>query len=164
MHRDKIHIFLDIDGVLATSNQYHSKKRHPKFDKYPFDKKCVNVFNEIVLMFNPIIILSSDWALHHSINEMNEIFEWNNLKCIITDTTRFLWKYEYHKMDELEICRATEILEYVEDYNLTKYIAIDDLNLKKWIDDNFIHTPRANEGIKQTHIKEKIIMKLNKFK
>ena len=154
------HIFLDIDGVLATSHQYGSKKLHPKYNCYPFDKKCVIVFNEIIEKIKPEIILSSDWKFHYNIEQMNEIFNWNGIDIKITDTTPNLWGTRFFSLSELENCRASEILLYATDYELTNYVAIDDLNLSKWIPNNFVHTPRANEGIKQSGVKEKIINKL----
>ena len=43
-------IFLDIDGVLATTHQYYTnrKKWHEMYDCYRFDEKCVKVFNDII--------------------------------------------------------------------------------------------------------------------
>lgn len=158
------YIFLDIDGVLVTSNQYYSKKLYSKYNCCRFDKKCVSVFNEIINEFNPIIILSSDWKNHFNIDEINNIFRFNDVNTIINNITPNLWGVKFKSIKELEICRANEILKYVDDNNIKNYIAIDDLNLDKWLLDNFIHTPRSNEGIKQTGVKEKIINKLKQFK
>jgi len=152
------YIFLDIDGVLATSHQFYTnEKKWPEYGRYRFDDKCVKVFNEILKKTDPIIILSSDWKLNYSINALNNIFEINKIEGFISDITPSLWGTRYLSYSELDECRAQEILLYVNEHKITNYVAIDDLNLKPWIPDNFIHTPRANEGIKQSSVKDKII-------
>jgi len=152
-------IFLDIDGVLATSNQYYTNKKkwHPTFDCYRFDEKCVKIFNDIIEKTNPIIILSSDWQNHYDLKQLNEIFKWNKVNCVITDVTGTAWGDKFTNLAQLEECRAYDIVQYAKKHEIKKYIAIDDLNLSHWLDDYFIHTPRINEGIKQSGIKEKIL-------
>ena len=148
----KIYIFLDIDGVLATSYQYFSnpKKWHPTYKCYRFDVKCVKVFNEILEKTNPIIILSSDWQNHYNLKVLNDIFKWNSVNCTITDVTGSAWGDKFTNAFQLEECRAYNIVQYAKKHNIKKYIAIDDLNLSHWLDNYFIHTPRAFEGIKQS--------------
>lgn len=163
----KVYFFLDIDGVLATSHQYNTnrKKWHPTYDCYRFDEKCVKVFNPILEKFNPIIILSSDWKHHYTITQLNEIFQWNGVNTVVTDITPDLWGIKFTSLAQLEDCRADEILKYVHEHNIENWLAIDDLNLSPWIDaEHFIHTPRANEGIKQSGIKDKILKILNNSK
>jgi hypothetical protein len=156
-------IFLDIDGVLATSHQFHSNnKKWPDYGRYRFDDKCVKIFNEILKKTNGIIVLSSDWKLNYSINALNNIFEINRLEGVVTDITPSLWGVKYKNvMTDLEVCRAEEILMYVNEHKITNYVAIDDLDLSPWIPNNFIRTPRANEGIKQSSVKNKILKVLN---
>ena len=157
----KRYIFLDIDGVLATSAQFWSKKRHEVHDCYRFDAKCVKIFNEILEKTKAIIVLSSDWKDHYEIEAMNNIFEWNGVQGIISEYTPPLWGVEFFRVSELEACRSAEILKYVKDNDVKKWIAIDDLDLSPYIEDeNFVRTPRANEGIKQSGVKEKILKRL----
>lgn len=155
----KKYIFLDIDGVLATTNQYRTNKKtwHPTLDCYRFDEKCVKVFNEIIKKTDPIIILSSDWKYHYTIDQMNEIFEWNNINAKVSDVTPSSWGVMFTSMQQLEECRAYEINKYAIGHEITKWVAIDDLNLKPWIPSNFVHCTRANEGIKQSGLKDKIL-------
>ena len=151
-------IFLDIDGVLATSHQFYTnRKKWPDYGCYRFDDKCVKVFNEILKKTDPIIVLSSDWKLNYTIEAMNNIFKVNNIEGVVSDITPSLWGTRYLSYSELDECRAQEILLYVSRHDVVNYVAIDDLNLKPWIPDNFVHTPRANEGIKQSSVKDKII-------
>ena len=157
MENNNTYIFVDLDGVIVTSRQHLSKKLHPKYMSNPFDKKCVNVFNEICDTTTPIIILSSDWKLHYNLDELNEIFRDNGMNCIITDVTTCLWGTMFTNFSQLEECRAAEIMQYVKEHNIINFMAIDDLNLSKWIPDRFVHCTRSFEGIKQSGIKEKII-------
>jgi hypothetical protein len=153
-------IFLDIDGVLATSHQYYTNpKKWPDYGLYRFDDKCVKVFNQILEKTNATIILSSDWKDKYPLHAMNNIFKVNDIIEPITDYTISLWGEKYKNlMTDLEICRAEEILDFVSRYDIENWVAIDDLDLSPWISsENFVHTPRANEGIKQSGIKNKIL-------
>jgi len=162
--KNKPVIFLDIDSVLALEAQFNSnnKKWNKEYNRYYFDSKCVKVLNQIIEVVNPIIILSSDWKDKYSIKQMNRIFEINKINSKIFDNTVTLWGTLFNDYKtELELCRATEILIYVNKYDIGCYVAIDDLDLKHWIPNNFIHITRIFEGIKQSGLKEKIITKLN---
>lgn len=159
----KFYIFLDIDGVLATSHQFSTnrKKWHPTYDCYRFDEKCVKVFNSIIEEVNSIIILSSDWKHHYSIDQLNEIFYGNKADLVISDVTPNLWGVDFNSALQLEICRAHEILKYVKEHNIVNWVAIDDLDLREWIPSNFVWCSQSFEGIKQYNVKEKIINLLN---
>jgi len=161
----KFYTFLDLDGVLATSHQFNSNRKHwhPQYDCYRFDEKCVKVFNSIIEEVNSIIILSSDWKHHYSIEQMNEIFKWNGLNTFITDITPNLWKVKFTSLAQLEDCRADEILKYVHEHEIQNWIAIDDLDLSPWISpEHFVRTPKVSEGIKQSGVKDKILNIINK--
>lgn len=157
------YLMLDIDGVIALESQFNSnpKKWNKEFNIYSFDSKCVKILNEIIEKTNPTIILSSDWKNHYTLEQMNQIFELNKVNSKVTDYTSTLWGIQFKDCStELEICRATEILNYVKEHNIENYVAIDDLNLEFWIPNNFVHIKRFREGIKQCGIKDKIIAKL----
>lgn len=156
---------LDIDGVLANSHQFNTnrKKWHPNYGCYPFDEKCVKVFNTIIEEINPIIILSSDWKYHYTIEQMNEIFKWNNVNARVSDITNDLWGERFTSLQQLEECRASEILLYVEEHQIINWFAIDDLDLSPWISsEHFVRTPRISEGLKQSGVKDKILKIINK--
>jgi hypothetical protein len=158
------YIFLDIDGVLATVPQFYSKKRHEEWNCYSFDKKCVNVFNDILEATDARIILSSDWKTHYDLDTMNNIFEWNKIVTPLEGFTDDLWgTAEFRSLDQLEEVRASEILKYVKDHDVDDYhwVAIDDLDLSPYLhDSNFVNTPRVMEGIKQSGKKLKILKRL----
>jgi hypothetical protein len=158
---DRPTIFLDLDDVLTTMFQYNQKQQKwdKEYNRYHFDAKCVKVFNFIIEKTNPIIILSSDWKLKYSIEQMNRIFEINGVKAVVTDYTPNLWGTVYKSMQQLEECRSEEILKYVVDNAniVDKWVAIDDLNLFPWIPDNFVRCTHVTEGIKQSGVKDKIL-------
>jgi hypothetical protein len=164
-------IFLDIDGVLATHKQYMMNRR--KFWEkneiakdlripYPFDPKCVKVFNEILDATDADIVLSSDWKEHFSLEDMNKIFKFNGVnKSPINTTINEVASFGNQTMN-----RAYQIGKYITDYGITNYVVIDDLNVGKYMvitndEDKFVLT-QDFEGIKQLGIKEKILNILNK--
>jgi hypothetical protein len=64
--------------------------------------------------------------------------------------------------------RSYEIKDWLKEHpEVTHWVAVDDLDMSNhfgpisgnhiWGLDNFVHTPRSSEGIKQSGIKEKII-------
>ena len=166
----KSFIFLDIDGVLSLDfDEYEYSNKSKWFEKMPercpLNKKAVKKFNEILaLVINPVIVLSSDWKDHYNIDLMNEFFEWQGIICPITDYTKTLWGIDFFRVQQLEDCRAAEILDFVGRYDIQRWVAIDDLDLSPWIPNNFVHTPRGNEGIKQSGVKDKILNILNSNK
>jgi hypothetical protein len=150
-------IFLDIDGVMATENEYGRKNTHPLLKCYPFNKGCVKVLNSILEEVDADIVLSSDWKLHYTFDQMNEIFAWNNVTQGIVAVTESYYQTKFKDSRYIEECRANEILDYIEKYKVTTYVAVDDLHMGIWLNGNFVYCGRSREGIKQNGIKEKII-------
>ena len=151
------YIFLDIDDVMVTSKQYFGKY-HKKYDGHPFDPKCVKVLNEIIEKTNPIIVISSDWKIHFPISKLNEIFLLNGVNSAVDNITGSSWGVMFTSLQQLEECRAYEINKYVKEHEITcKWVAIDDLDLKTWIPENFVRCTHASEGIKQSGVKDKIL-------
>lgn len=155
------YIFLDIDGVLATSHQFYTNrlKWSVEYNRHPFDMKCVKLFNSIIELTNPIIVLSSDWKEDYSLDALNRIFEINGVNAKISDITPNLWGIQYKSYQELEECRAEEILKYQVDHAdvIDKWVAIDDLNLCQWMPDNFVRCTHVSEGIRHIGVADKIL-------
>ena len=164
-------IFLDIDGVLATHKQYmmNRKKFWDKNDiakdlriPYPFDPKCVKIFNEILDATGADIVLSSDWKEHFSLKDLDLIFKFNGVnKSPIDITTSEIASFGNQTMN-----RAYQIGKYITDNDITNYVVIDDLNVGKYMvitgdEDKFVLTDDF-EGLKQLSIKNKVISILNK--
>lgn len=171
-------IFLDIDGVLATNKQYMMNS--DKFAKnnewakrinvyYPFDKGCCDVLNGILAMYECEIVISSDWRLHYTLDELDEIFRRNGLIASPIDATE-----DFLNFDMRVVARAREIEWYLLSHGMidnrsnatADWIVIDDLNVAKYfpvqLKDRCFQTDDFS-GLKKTGVKEKIIKKLNDY-
>lgn len=134
-------IFLDIDGVLATDES--SEQPNHELYAYPFDKDCVNIFNDILLETGAEIVLSSDWRLmYQDIETLNLLFKHNGIIKSPVDVTGDLSS------------RAKEIESYVRVNRVNSFVILDDMDLKIF-PDRFVRC-NINEGIKEVGIKEKI--------
>jgi hypothetical protein len=163
-------IFLDIDGVLATNNEFMRNRKkfwekHPAMAElnvpYPWNEEAVQVFNQILDETDAEIVLSSDWKLHWNLDELKSIFTWNKVKKYPIGVTEDI----FIGSGNLEMTRAGEIGEYILLHDIKNYVVIDDLNVGKYMqitgdDDKFFMT-RSGEGIKKTGLKDRIIKKLN---
>ena len=146
-----------------------------RFDN--FNKKAVAILNEILEKTNAEIVVSSDWKRWASVEEMGEYYEQQGIikkpiaftksinNCEVPTDFQFSPKFD------LEQERHFEILQFLNDNpQITHWVAIDDLNMGKvqkhetwgdmdldWGLDNFVHTPKSREGIKQSGIKEMVL-------
>jgi len=195
-------IFLDNDGVICLSNNWGSrfKKQNAFFtednprrgfgDNEPvevrfdnFDKKAVKLLNSILEETGAEIVVSSDWRFHANLEELGDYYESQGIiKRPIDATGMFkdLFPSEWPRFRsraDLELERSMEIQHWLDNNEVTDWVAIDDLDMgveflgdrfaaKDGSDNkpgliNFVHTPRSNEGIKQSGIKDKILKFLN---
>lgn len=187
-------IFLDNDGVICLSSNWGSRHKKQKkwggrklsmdinsipveyrFDN--FDKKAIKVLNQILEKTDAEIVVSSDWRLHGTLEELGEYYASQG---IIKKPIGFTncWGdfdkpegFDWSQTDNTEQIRSLEILQYLKDNpNITHWVAVDDLNMgvhvanssygpfdRDWGLENFVWTPRYWEGIKQSGIKQKII-------
>ena len=180
-------IFLDHDGVICLSDNWGNRFKKQKdwgklklsmgpleipleyrFDN--FDKKAVEVLNDILEKTGAEIVVSSDWKRWATVEEMGQYYESQGIiKKPIAFTDSILYDdyndFPWHNKWELEQTRSLEISQYLgQNSVITHWVAIDDLNMslkdvdgKSWGLKNFVLTPVNREGIKQSGIKEKII-------
>ena len=166
-------------------------KQNPEWDKMyktapvefrfdNFDKKAVKVLNEILEITGAEIVVSSDWKKHANLQELSSYYLAQGIKkAPIAFTPSFMncderewipWNRQYQYEQE----RSLEIKQYLKDHpEVTHWVAIDDLNMaieimdysriltRDWGLSNFVLTPKSNEGIKQSGIKEQILKYLN---
>jgi len=185
-------IFLDNDGVICLSNNWGGRTK--KWAKYrsanpdsskerkdapvsvrfdDFDEKAVKILNEIIKETGCEIVVSSDWKLHATLEELGDYYESQGIikrpiavttnlgQCTWYNDQVWVWSPRW----DLEMTRVIEITQYLHDHpEVTHWVAVDDLNMgkngeewKNWGIDNFVLTPKSNEGIKQLSIKEKIL-------
>lgn len=151
-----------------------------RFDN--FDEKAIKVLNEILEETGAEIVVSSDWKRWANVQEMGEYYESKGVikkpiaftpdlgQCTWYNDKVWIWSPDW----DLEMSRVIEIKQYLHDHpEITHWVSIDDLDMGKtgkkwgmefehdWALDNFVLTPKGNEGIKQSGIKEKVIKFLN---
>lgn len=184
-------IFLDHDGVICLSTEWGGRfKKQNKWGgrklsmttlempvEYRFDnfnEKAIKVLNEILEETGAEIVVSSDWKRWATVEELGEYYESKGIiKKPIAFTDSILYDdyadFPWHRLWDLEQTRSLEIAQYLgQNPNITHWVAIDDLDMslkqegdKEWGLKNFVLTPKSNEGIKQSGIKEKVIKFLN---
>lgn len=157
-------IFLDIDGVLCTNREFYDysysyRKSHPLLERlhvpYPFNFQCVEIFNEILTKTNADIVISSDWKLLWSLEEVDEIFKF--FKVIKSPIKRTKNNESFTRIDG----RLSEIEDFIKTHHLKNYVIIDDLDLSGHTNPSrFIRTTNLN-GLKEKGLSEKIIEVLN---
>jgi hypothetical protein len=151
-------IFLDIDGVIATTKQFllskKSKTYIKEYDVYPFDKGCVEILNEIIDRTDAQIIISSDWQMYYNLDQLKDIFKINGVSRLPLDVTGL-------EGDEIliEEERAYNIKNYYMKNQklIDKYVVIDDLSLHNYIPESNFFQTKPDEGLKQCDLKNKII-------
>lgn len=174
-------IFLDHDGVICLSNNwggrfkkdgYNDKSSPMDIRMDNFDDKAVKVLNKILEETGAEIVISSDWKLHGTLEEMKEMYKTRGIKEPIDFTPQL--KNENEDLAALcswkgwlEQARAEEIRIWLSRHpEVTHWVAVDDLDMgvkPEWRPDgdwgleNFVLTPRSYEGIKQSGLKEKIL-------
>jgi hypothetical protein len=149
-----------------------------RFDN--FDEKAIKILNEILTETGAEYVISSDWRYHATLVELQGYYLSKGLVKVpidITPNTENIdpeaWSMLRSPAD-LELQRSIEIDYWLKHHSeVTHWVAVDDLNMStEYLSQyfthadglkqspgltNFVLTPRSNEGIKQTGIKEKII-------
>lgn len=156
-------IFLDIDGVLALADQWGKDVYTPcGVDAYPFSTKCVDIFNEILNETGAEIVLTSDWKLFYDLHAMKCLFRWNEVA-----KGPFTFTQDIH-VDRLKLSedvkprkRAVEILEWIKNNQVDRYVVIDDLPLENWFTEDIFVRCLYTKGISEEGLKERIIKCLN---
>ena len=184
-------IFLDNDGVICLSNNWGGRaKKWKKYKKLnpeatsdtvapvevrfdDFDKKAVKVLNDVLELTGAELVVSSDWRLHATLEEISEYYLSKGIsKAPIAFTKRYIGcdkpdEFVWRRSTMYEQQRCIEVRQYLTDHpEITHWACIDDLQLggkdsygyeQVWGLTNFVHTPRDNEGIKQSGVKEKLL-------
>ena len=165
-------------GLISSNAMAYELPVEYRFDN--FDDKAIKVLNSILEKTGEEIVVSSDWRHHASLEEIGEYYLSQGIikaPIAFTSTTEEvepeLWKVLRFRAD-LELERSIEILYWLNKHpEVTHWVAVDDLDMsveylskhfahKDGLDEkpgltNFVHTPKSNEGIKQSGVKEKIL-------
>ena len=157
-------VFLDIDGVLAMGSEWGSRARKIKRWELEggegdppvtirlddFNKIAVDVLNDIILTSGADIVISSDWRLYATLDEMKDLFhQFGVIKGPIdfTPELQTTTKHANIRVDEINLWLSKHP-------EVKNWVAIDDLDLSEL--DNFVKT-REREGLKQCNIFSKIL-------
>lgn len=169
-------IFLDIDGVICLSREWGSRKNKTKRweleggeGEIPvtirlddFNKIAVNVLNDIILTSGADLVISSDWRLYATLDEMKDLFhQFGVIKGPIDFTPELQTTTKHSDI------RVEEIKSWLKSHpKVEKWVAIDDMDLGEKIGSisgnsnggltNFVKT-REREGLKQCNISTKVL-------
>lgn len=128
-------IFLDIDGVL---NSFYLENKLNEFIP-----ESIAILNYLYLKYNAYIVISSSWREFKTLEEIKKYFENNYFIGNIIDKTDVADE-EHSKIDTSKIetlqseddfylaigenqCRNYEIMKYINENNVDKYVVIDDM-------------------------------------
>ena len=141
-------IFLDHQGVM-----YIQKHPNPGTLEI-FDLENIKILNSILQKDSDIeIVISSDWKYWVTLEEMQMFYEKQGIvkkPIAYTPKTLVYSKNNYPKQ------RSVEIKNWLILNKVKKWVAIDDLNMCKYLD-NFIWIDEPEKGLKQSGVTEKII-------
>jgi hypothetical protein len=155
-------IFLDIDVVLATLNEFNMNRFAPlyvhQYNIYPFNKRCVKALNELLKITAAEIILSSDWRTFFSLEEMQDIFKINGVIANPMAATPDL--HGQHKAKRLEEIRILEIQSFLKENTVERFVVLDDLDMSEAFGEKFIGCFNSREGIKAPGLLNKVIVSL----
>ena len=172
-------IFLDIDGVLNTSQTFidiNNEYKKTGIRRVEIDLSRVELLSNIVQETNSVIVLSSSWRvfgkminntftpLNDKMKSLIEIFKKYNL--LIHDIT----PYDKNRI------RQNEILSWLENKNVDSFVILDDdpYDLQFFVNNGLIKTSTVNDnemiknmdhciGLCENHVNEAIKL-LNKNK
>lgn len=122
-------IFLDIDGVLRTHKsdlEWSKKLATPVYRGVNrlFDKELVDNLNETIFLTKAKIVVTSNWRIHLSLEELQKIFKDRGVIGEVIGKTGL-----GHLKDGSPIPvghRGLEIQDWLNSNHFTKYLVIDD--------------------------------------
>jgi len=161
-------IFLDIDGPLAYGDEEEDAIRIAPGLVIPYSyvqQDCRSLY-EIVRETQADIVLSSDWRLYYTIDEMNAVLAYFGAPPVIIDKTNRL-KAKLSSSSVMD--RAHQILQWVDEHEPEKWVAIDDFNLYPYFKEygyknNFVRTRGERNEEKYpslTDVKHQVIKMLS---
>lgn len=131
-------IFLDIDGVLNSTEYLNSEEYEDEFKLHKqvyanIDPDKIKLLNKLVEHSGALVVLSSDWRLSYSLEEMNYFLKIRGATFQISDKTPFSGN------PIARTPRGRDIQEYLDTICMKpeSFVIIDDysdmLHLKKYL-------------------------------
>ena len=122
-------IFLDIDGVLRTHKsdlEWSEKLNTPIYRGVNrlFDKELVDNLNEVIFLTKAKIVVTSNWRIHLSLDELQKIFKDRG---VIGEVIGKTGLGHLKSGSPIPIGnRGLEIQDWLNSNSFTKYLVIDD--------------------------------------
>ncbi len=121
-------IFLDIDGVLRNYKSDFDWSKELSLPIFKgcdrlFNREAVDYLNEIIYLTNSKIVITSNWRLKLSLDELKKVLKDRGIAGIIEGTTEtFLTLGKTFPVGN----RGLEILKYIQTNKIKDYVVIDD--------------------------------------
>jgi hypothetical protein len=140
-------LFLDHQGVMFLNK--HSRVG----TLVDFDSEAVKTLNSILIKTDIEIVVSSDWKLWVTLEEMREFYLKQG---IIKKPISYTGKFERYIYEILNKQRSAEILQWLNfNENITHWVSVDDLDMSPYLN-NFVKTD-SKIGLLEEGIEEKIL-------
>jgi len=141
-------LFLDHQGVMRLDPVCWSSGKPELQD---FDKTAVKNINDIIKETDCEIVVSSDWKIWVPIEEMKDFYiSQGIIKSPIGYTPDK--SSEIKSLDDLARLRVEEIKQWVKDNNVSTWVAIDDLDLRKL--ERFVFIEDSKIGMTKDSLRE----------
>jgi hypothetical protein len=148
-------LFLDHDGVICLQRQWGTRynkqdklmdankdwvrppmREIPIYDRFDdFDQGGVDVLNQIILETDCQIVVSSDWRLHATVDEMGDYYESQGIirrPIGFTPIGKQLDRWDRGGGEEI---RAGEIMNWLSEWpQVTHWVAVDDLDMRRVVE------------------------------
>lgn len=126
---------------------------------------AVRVLNDILLESDADIVVSSDWRLHCTLEEMQDFYKQMGVIKVPIGMTE-LYSSDFDKKGyTIEEQRSIEIMKYIEEHKPDKWVVLDDMDLSEKLGTNGEMTGLKNfvkckpsEGLKKLGMKKKIMV------
>lgn len=152
-------IFLDIDGVLVPDDWFNTEGFSLKSRsrvQYKWSQECCTALNQLLDKSEALVVLSSDWRLHYSLDDMKELFWLYSINA--NKLIGFTGNERRGMTSHLESNRSSEIHSWKDRHRIESWVAIDDLPLGL---SNFIHIQDTSKGLTQ-ELADEALTYLNK--
>jgi hypothetical protein len=118
---------------------------------HDFNPAAVNVLNQLLHISAAEIVVSSDWKLRATLDQMSEFYHAQGVIKPPIDSTAWLPNYSnYHEQ------RAHEIADWLEQHpTVTHWVAVDDLYLGSWLT-NFVWAKNVHLGITDPDVQQQL--------
>ena len=116
-----------------------------------FNPAAVNVLNQLLHISGAEIVVSSDWKLRATLDQMSEFYHAQGVIKPPIDSTAWLPNYSNYQEQ-----RAHEIADWLEQHPaVTHWAAVDDLYLGSWLT-NFVWAKNVHLGITDPDVQQQL--------